>query len=990
MKELLDTDRVNYLVWRYLLESNYRDAAANLQKEWRISQPHRHFDFAPFVKGHALTTLLNKGLLYEDAQRQFAEQRGLQETAGARGVFGPLKFESDRNAGEDGDEEDSEPDHEPEEHENSRKRPVDRQHHGASNGSPAKRQRLNNGYENGADSATDPMEIDHQQDNNHAYPSPLEGEQAASPLPRTEGPDKGTQVEKAHELTQETIFLRLGADEAAETSEASPGRASENPIVLVSEWNPQDPSSLAAAGTDALARVWTVSRGAVSDTTTQPDHVDGVTLPFMNLADDDLPRSAFVNSMAWNSKGDAIAIAFEYGSGNNETGNRARISIMAPDGTNLHRIDGIEPPVIKLRWSPSDEYILSVSPEKRGTLVTVFSSKVDQSLSYFVDHDIGADPLDATWISDTDFVLCGGDLLISLHCTENGIVPGRTFETGRDECFTHVQFDWRSRLMATASEKGVIDLWTESGERRSINAHIGPIYALQWQPLQTEPTDDERLLASSGDDGAICIWNVRSLDTKQPKHSMTMSSAVLNLSMTPDGAFIAGATNDRIMIWKVGDSAFPRASWNKTPHPGWLSPKDKEEDDQPCLGWDSEGQKLVYGANSRCREQEPIQEAVASAQSTTSHAGPSHDEENSAGSSSTDEKSSKSKPRKASSRGKGKAKAKFRKLVQGLRPRKDSSPSEGDSSKTKKTTRETKSVALSLRPRKVVSYAEASSPSTENEGQISQVEPSEEDERVSPAGSEGSPRPRQRKRARRSRPPVVLDSPEPEVESTRHQSPVALNSTLTTFPSTAPHQSLLDLSIESNPPRLSSDSMKRHHSPETEERRVRFKVDEATGSGHTFFNLPIRTRQRPVPSMPALRPMSGVSAVASEGRVAANYPTGSGNPITHLPGRTLAASHASKGSVADEHPTSTSSSARYGKLPANPSGGPSRAPFQAPPQPLAPTLSRATSQVPTRTSGKQPEPGSTSAPANSSPASSSSRSLFQRKFSAFRKKPEGK
>lgn len=380
--------------------------------------------------------------------------QGLQETAGARGVFGPLKFEGDRNAGEDDDEEDSEPDQEPEEHETSRKRPVDRQHHGAAHGSPAKRQRLNNGYENGADSATTPMEIDHHPDNNHAYPSPLEGEQAASPLPRTEGPDKGTQVEKTHELTQATRFLRLGPDEAAEPSEASPTRASENPIVLLCEWNPQDPSSLAAAGTDALARVWTVSRGPGLDATTQPDHVDGVTMPFVNLVDDDLPRSALINSMAWNSRGDAIAIAIE--PGNNEPGNKARISIMAPDGTNLHRIDGIEAPVIKLRWSPNDEYILSVSPEKGGTLATVFSSKVDQS--YFLEHDITAEPLDAAWISDTEFVLCGGDLLISLHCTENGIVPGRTFETSREECFTHVQFDWRSKLIATASEKGVIDV----------------------------------------------------------------------------------------------------------------------------------------------------------------------------------------------------------------------------------------------------------------------------------------------------------------------------------------------------------------------------------------------------------------------------------------------------------------------------------------------------------------------------------------------------
>ncbi|CRK30950.1 hypothetical protein BN1708_018597, partial [Verticillium longisporum] len=53
MKEYLDSDRVNYLVWRYLLEGNYRETAAKFQKEWH-AEPHRHFDFARHIKSHAL------------------------------------------------------------------------------------------------------------------------------------------------------------------------------------------------------------------------------------------------------------------------------------------------------------------------------------------------------------------------------------------------------------------------------------------------------------------------------------------------------------------------------------------------------------------------------------------------------------------------------------------------------------------------------------------------------------------------------------------------------------------------------------------------------------------------------------------------------------------------------------------------------------------------------------------------------------------------
>ena len=383
----------------------------------------------------------------------------------ARGVFGPLKYEPPSRDTEMDDRVDDESDPEPEEFHDasSRKRPMSREHQALPNGSPAtKRQRLqSNGFENsnGADSATTPMDIDHAADN-HAYPSPLEGEQAASPAPHTEGPEQGTQVDKVHELTQETVFLQLGGAEpssALSHSSLSPTRANENPIVLHCEWNPKDPSILAAAGTDALARVWTVSRGSAPASATQdndgmPDHVDGTTRPFKNLLEDEVPRNATVQALAWNWSGDALALAVE-------VDNKARICVCALDGTNLHRFDGVEPPVIKLRWSPNNDFILGISPENGGTLVTVFSSSMANSMSHFLaDHDLTADPLDITWISETEFILCGGDCLMGLRCTDAGIVPGRRFQTAKDDAFGQVQFDWHTKLVATTSEHGTIDV----------------------------------------------------------------------------------------------------------------------------------------------------------------------------------------------------------------------------------------------------------------------------------------------------------------------------------------------------------------------------------------------------------------------------------------------------------------------------------------------------------------------------------------------------
>ena len=366
------------------------------------------------------------------------------------GLFGPLKFEppaAQEGAEDDEDDEESDPEPELEEMEISRKRQVDRQHHAHSNGSPAKRPRLSNGYENGADSATTPMDIDHA-DNNHAYPSPLEGEQAQSPLPRTDGPERGIQADKIQELGPETTFLRL-ADDAPDSSLAA--QSSDSPLILLGEWNPQDPSILAAAGTDALARVWTVSRGTVPDTTS--DHVHDISRPYKNLREDDVPSDATVSALAWNWKGDAIALATQFAAAS-----RTRISIWSVDGTSIHHFDGVESPILKLRWSPNNDLILSVGPEGKGTLLTIFSSKEATSTSLSIpEHDVEAAPLDATWTSDTDFIICGGDLLQSLRFADDSIVQNKTFDTeGVEGAFCQVQFDKQTNLVATSTDKGVI------------------------------------------------------------------------------------------------------------------------------------------------------------------------------------------------------------------------------------------------------------------------------------------------------------------------------------------------------------------------------------------------------------------------------------------------------------------------------------------------------------------------------------------------------
>jgi transducin (beta)-like 1 len=140
---------------------------------------------------------------------------------------------------------------------------------------------------------------------------------------------------------------------------------------------------------------------------------------------------------------------------------------------------------------------------------------------------------------------------------------------------------------------------------KEIKAHKGPVADLKWQPLSNPSTaadeNSERLFATAGEDSLVKIWNARG-GLSKPKITITMENPVLALAFTPDGAFLAAATNTQILIWSMEDSSVPRARWRRGTEPGWQSPRSINgqplEEDVHSLCWDANGQRLVYGVNS--------------------------------------------------------------------------------------------------------------------------------------------------------------------------------------------------------------------------------------------------------------------------------------------------------------------------------------------------------------------------------------------------------
>jgi len=59
---------------------DYRETALRLQKEWNMENP-QQLPFAPHVTDHALVAVLNRGLLYNAVEREFAQVRNRTEMA---------------------------------------------------------------------------------------------------------------------------------------------------------------------------------------------------------------------------------------------------------------------------------------------------------------------------------------------------------------------------------------------------------------------------------------------------------------------------------------------------------------------------------------------------------------------------------------------------------------------------------------------------------------------------------------------------------------------------------------------------------------------------------------------------------------------------------------------------------------------------------------------------------------------------------------------
>jgi WD40 repeat protein len=278
--------------------------------------------------------------------------------------------------------------------------------------------------------------------------------------------DKSTQINKVEELAAMTTYLQFVGNETAPSSPLRSG-GDRVPVLLHCEWSPVDPTLLAAAGTDAFARVWTIAKapaavppavggadaGVVAAATGPGQDAAAAAAaaaaqpPFSDIMPVSAHESAYVTALAWNGDGASIAVA-------TVNDDEAAISIFSSSGEFMHQLQLEEPPILKMRWNPNNVGLLAIAPADEGASVTIFAPS--GRLQYMLPHVNSQDQseLDAVWMSETDFLLCAGEMLAALRCAPAGVELLRKYEVESGDRFAQIQYDAHSRLAATPTLGG--------------------------------------------------------------------------------------------------------------------------------------------------------------------------------------------------------------------------------------------------------------------------------------------------------------------------------------------------------------------------------------------------------------------------------------------------------------------------------------------------------------------------------------------------------
>ncbi|KAI9741378.1 MAG: hypothetical protein M1834_003095 [Cirrosporium novae-zelandiae] len=602
MQKLTST-QLNYLIWRYLQESGYSEAATKLQRDWNQPDP-QSLPFASHIKTHALVALVQRGLLYYDIQASLDENGQLGTAPPAISFFGESVQDEEETTS-----------------------PSPRQGLSPLEIPKKRKSKRTNGASYEINGSVDRMDIDGEDQSPSTKTNRIQTtttttattRTANSPLANengdvemtiedrpiltiTNGQSVGVQSHKPEELGPATTFLHLAADASANSALAPAPLADDfsEPIhVTQALWNPHDPSVLATTG-ETLSRVYEVQSSENNKPLQTKCH---------ELLEEG--KQSTVTAACWSPDGNYFAVAARtFGQDMSE-----EVKIYSKNGLLVDELSSNHDMVLALRWSPNSNQLLGIATIDDKASITIWCLGGTE----FPPFTANALLLDAAWTSEDVFSTCGEDGITEFKLVE-GVIKMQTVLTEKG----YEQVSWRkmgfsgpyftgesdkknprlSRLVSIADEKPYIWVSNLASSRIYNETSSSPLttFALSWN--QSPTPDAPILLATASTTASICLYDLRPFPNDLTLiHTLNLgpSSSALALSFSPDSTLLAAGCYDHVSVWKTASYAgiLPVAEWRPEDKENWASAEGEGEEDDHCLEWDAQGEKIAFGVGQQ-------------------------------------------------------------------------------------------------------------------------------------------------------------------------------------------------------------------------------------------------------------------------------------------------------------------------------------------------------------------------------------------------------
>ncbi|GLB04839.1 hypothetical protein AtubIFM57258_010859 [Aspergillus tubingensis] len=621
----LTSHHVNYLIWRYLQESGHGEAALTLQRAW--NRDPQSLPFAPYIKTHALVSLVQKGLQYHELEHSLDRDGNPTAFTSSDYFFGPTPLEPETEKGQSGPGEagvgtdqapvsptskvprdggvinghltaeaaaaapqaPTAPAPAPPQAPAGVKKPHKS---GETNGDETPMEIDTNGVttENKSEVVDElppkaDMEVDGDGDvSMGGRPDSQDQEPEPAPVPApvaptftlTTGHSVGVQITpaKAADLGPNTAILDLASDDH----------------VTRTLWRPRDPTTVVAAG-DTFCSLWRLSSSS-----------DPVQEKLVANKGD----STCVSAVAWDPLGQKLAVA---------TYNDMRGSITMYDvsGNAVDLLPEVPRMITGLHWAESGSHLIVVASDSRISELALWddSLRPDEFPSPQV---IEGSIFDLCWLGSNQAFACGNGTVYQCD-VDSSIHIAKTFSSGDPDqpwSFIRCANAGSSSVAVTASSANAT-LWVPTHDMRHEGAHEGDITAIELKPNMEQQQQPETaqtiVLATSSTDDTVKVWHL-DLESKQFNciHRLFLgpSAPALASTFSPDGYALAAASKESLFIWNAQRGGTALATW-KVPGPG---EQKKEEESSPMvnghngtaesvpdrsLAWDTDGKKLAFG-----------------------------------------------------------------------------------------------------------------------------------------------------------------------------------------------------------------------------------------------------------------------------------------------------------------------------------------------------------------------------------------------------------